>query len=136
MIKPEWGTKRNCDSCGKRFYDLKRSPIICPQCGTTVTVRKLPTKTPKAAAPTVEAKPEKPAVATKPTKADGDAPWSDEDSAVDSDEDIDDGDVAVEEDDDIDDEETEDLLVDASDLDEDEDEINVVKVRGDDAGDD
>ena len=137
MTKPEWGTKRNCDSCGKRFYDLKRSPIICPQCGTTVTVRKLPTKTPKAAAPIVEAKPEKPAVAAKPKKADGDGPCGDDDSAADGDEDIgDDIEVAVEEDDDDDDEEAEALLVDASNLDEEEDELDVVKVRGNDAGDD
>ena len=22
MVKPEWGTKRNCPKCGERFYDL------------------------------------------------------------------------------------------------------------------
>ncbi|MFO1073372.1 MAG: TIGR02300 family protein [Geminicoccaceae bacterium] len=33
MAKPEWGTKRICQSCGARFYDLGRSPIICPACG-------------------------------------------------------------------------------------------------------
>lgn len=35
MAKPEWGTKRICLSCGARFYDLQRDPIICPSCGTT-----------------------------------------------------------------------------------------------------
>ena len=34
MAKPEWGTKRICQSCGTRFYDLRRSPIECPKCGT------------------------------------------------------------------------------------------------------
>ncbi|HLI10924.1 MAG TPA: TIGR02300 family protein [Alphaproteobacteria bacterium] len=34
MAKPEWGTKRVCQSCGARFYDLHRSPIECPKCGT------------------------------------------------------------------------------------------------------
>lgn len=34
MAKPEWGTKRMCQSCGARFYDLGRSPIVCPACGT------------------------------------------------------------------------------------------------------
>jgi uncharacterized protein (TIGR02300 family) len=34
VSKPEWGTKRNCQSCGARFYDLRRSPIECPRCGT------------------------------------------------------------------------------------------------------
>lgn len=33
MAKPEWGTKRVCQSCGSRFYDLGRSPIVCPSCG-------------------------------------------------------------------------------------------------------
>lgn len=33
MSKPEWGLKRSCQSCGSRFYDLLRSPIICPKCG-------------------------------------------------------------------------------------------------------
>jgi uncharacterized protein (TIGR02300 family) len=27
------GTKRTCQSCGARFYDLNRDPIICPICG-------------------------------------------------------------------------------------------------------
>ena len=32
MTKPEWGTKRECQNCGTRFYDLKRRPITCPKC--------------------------------------------------------------------------------------------------------
>ncbi len=34
MAKPEWGTKRICHSCGTRFYDLLRDPIVCPSCRT------------------------------------------------------------------------------------------------------
>lgn len=34
MVKPEWGTKRACLSCGAKFYDLRREPIICPKCET------------------------------------------------------------------------------------------------------
>ena len=33
MAKPEWGTKRTCPSCGARFYDFLREPIVCPVCG-------------------------------------------------------------------------------------------------------
>ena len=33
LAKPEWGVKRTCQSCGARFYDLKRDPIMCPKCG-------------------------------------------------------------------------------------------------------
>ena len=34
MAKPEWGTKRICPSCGARYYDLLRDPIVCPKCST------------------------------------------------------------------------------------------------------
>ena len=33
MVKANWGTKRTCQSCGARFYDLNKSPIKCPKCG-------------------------------------------------------------------------------------------------------
>ena len=36
MVKPEWGIKRTCNGCGAKFYDLRRDPIICPQCDATV----------------------------------------------------------------------------------------------------
>ncbi len=33
MAKPEWGTKRQCPSCGGRFYDLgKADPVVCIKC--------------------------------------------------------------------------------------------------------
>lgn len=35
MAKPEWGTKRICQSCSEPFYDLQRDPIVCPKCGST-----------------------------------------------------------------------------------------------------
>ncbi len=34
MAKPELGLKRSCVSCGTRFYDLARTPAVCPKCGT------------------------------------------------------------------------------------------------------
>ena len=33
MAKPEWGRKRICQSCGKKYYDLNKSPMVCPSCG-------------------------------------------------------------------------------------------------------
>lgn len=30
--KADRGTKRTCQSCGSRFYDLNRDPIACPMC--------------------------------------------------------------------------------------------------------
>ena len=34
MAKPEWGSKRICPSCGTRYYDLLREPVVCPKCST------------------------------------------------------------------------------------------------------
>lgn len=34
MTKPEWGTKRTCLNCGTRFYDMQKTPIVCPKCGS------------------------------------------------------------------------------------------------------
>jgi len=31
------GTKRLCDACQVRFYDLLRDPIVCPSCGAQQT---------------------------------------------------------------------------------------------------
>lgn len=42
MAKPEWGDKQSCESCGARFYDLGRKPIVCPKCDTELPPR--PTK--------------------------------------------------------------------------------------------
>ena len=28
------GTKRSCQSCNNRFYDLGRDPVVCPICST------------------------------------------------------------------------------------------------------
>lgn len=33
MVNPELGTKRTCTTCGARFYDLNKTPILCPKCG-------------------------------------------------------------------------------------------------------
>jgi uncharacterized protein (TIGR02300 family) len=34
MSKPDLGMKRVCVACGARFYDLTKSPAVCPKCGT------------------------------------------------------------------------------------------------------
>lgn len=38
MAKPELGTKRVCQSCGAKFYDLSKDPIVCPKCGAIYEV--------------------------------------------------------------------------------------------------
>ncbi|MCX7338731.1 MAG: TIGR02300 family protein [Alphaproteobacteria bacterium] len=32
-MKLEWGSKRTCQGCGVRFYDLQKIPAACPKCG-------------------------------------------------------------------------------------------------------
>ncbi|MEC8130297.1 MAG: TIGR02300 family protein [Pseudomonadota bacterium] len=34
MAKAELGLKRTCLSCGMRYYDFNKTPIICPGCQT------------------------------------------------------------------------------------------------------
>jgi uncharacterized protein (TIGR02300 family) len=34
VANPEWGGKHTCQHCGAKYYDLNRSPIVCPKCGT------------------------------------------------------------------------------------------------------
>jgi uncharacterized protein (TIGR02300 family) len=36
VAKPELGTKRLCGSCGAKFYDLSKDPIVCPKCHTVL----------------------------------------------------------------------------------------------------
>lgn len=51
MAKPELGTKRLCGSCGVKFYDLGKTPIVCPKCHATMQI----------AAPSSRSRPEPPA---------------------------------------------------------------------------
>lgn len=32
MGRPELGSKFTCTACSERFYDLNRTPAICPKC--------------------------------------------------------------------------------------------------------
>ena len=32
MSNPKWGIKRVCPSCGIKYYDFNKNPIICPKC--------------------------------------------------------------------------------------------------------
>jgi len=43
--KQDRGTKRTCQNgeCSARFYDLNRSPITCPICGSTYKIATSPT---------------------------------------------------------------------------------------------
>ena len=41
MAKADLGIKRACLSCGMKFYDFKRTPIICPGCSTEFSIENL-----------------------------------------------------------------------------------------------
>ncbi|HLM40848.1 MAG TPA: TIGR02300 family protein [Microvirga sp.] len=49
MAKPELGLKRQCMSCGAKFYDLNKDPAVCPKCGAAYQA----TAMSRAAAPVV-----------------------------------------------------------------------------------
>ena len=94
MAKPELGTKRVCVACSAKFYDLQKVPAVCPKCAT-----EQPADVPRARRPggnvVEEKRPKKPPVA-------------------------DDADVEVEA---VEDDAEEDVLEDASDLEDDADAI-------------
>lgn len=120
MAKPEWGTKRTCQSCGARFYDFGRSPILCPACGAAFDLDVLN-----------RARRARPGVRAVAAAADDGAAAETEIEADAELEETDD-EVVVEEDDTVlegeeDGEEDENLIEDASELGDDEDMSDVIE---------
>lgn len=111
VAKPEWGQKRNCTSCGCRFYDMTRAPITCPKCGATVEPD-LPFKVRRGGSAPVEKVVAPAAAAAAVAVAD-----ADDLAAIEDDEDAIDGDEEGAEDDESG------LIEDASDLGEDDDDM-------------
>lgn len=109
MANPEWGTKRICQNCGAKFYDLQREPIVCPKCHTEYDPEAF-LKTRRARTPVAADKEAAPIVAAGDVELDADEVEipDDEEGAV----------VAAGTD-----EEDEDLIEDASELGEDEDDM-------------
>lgn len=107
MAKPEWGVKRTCQSCGARFYDMQRTPIICPKCSSVVEPEVV-LKTRRSSAPSAEPKIVAPVVNTDEVELD-----AEEIEAVEAEE----GEIEAEEEDESG------LMEDASDLGEDDDDM-------------
>ena len=38
MAKPDLGGKRQCQNCATKFFDLNKTPITCPKCGSIFQV--------------------------------------------------------------------------------------------------
>ena len=111
MVKAELGQKRTCQSCGAKFYDMNRTPILCPKCGATFdpeTLLKLRRGKP-AAAPVV----------AKPVPADEPEPAEAEEVAADEAED---------------EEEDEAVMEDTSELGQDSDDVDEVVDKADEDG--
>ena len=47
MTKPELGTKRLCAGCNAKFYDLLKSPIVCPMCEVVFVLPKVAPSRPR-----------------------------------------------------------------------------------------
>jgi uncharacterized protein (TIGR02300 family) len=79
VAKPELGTKRYCATCAANFYDLHKTPITCPKCGTIfevvppVTTRPQPDRARAARRPVVEAPEAKETELISPEEADEEA---------------------------------------------------------------
>ena len=56
MAKPELGNKHKCQHCGVCFFDLNKSPIRCPKCGTVCEDAPLPIVTHHATGSSLRAK--------------------------------------------------------------------------------
>src|SRR5271156_3664098 len=110
VAKPDWGSKRICPSCGTRYYDLLRKPVICPKCSTPFD--------PEAFLKSRRARP------VAPVEKEVEPVGGDE---LDADVEAEEGDAVVEEEEAIPpeeaEEEDEELLEDASELGEDEDDM-------------
>ena len=76
MVDPKLGTKRVCEACEAKFYDLNKTPVICPKCNHSFD----PMAAAAASVPVREAKPAKPA----PIEDDEDELEDDDDLSLDA----------------------------------------------------
>jgi uncharacterized protein (TIGR02300 family) len=109
VLKQAWGSKRQCQECGARFYDLNKNPIVCPKCRKVFE--------PEAVKPPRRGRPQ-PAAPKKPAPAE-----------VVADVEVAEGDLDVAAD------EEEEVLEDTSELGEDEDDVAEVIEKVEEGGD-
>lgn len=95
VSKPELGVKRRCLSCAAPFFDLNRTPIVCPKCGAVFQIVELAhsrakwtpsppvaIKTPVAAADPFEAEAAEPEVEEEDVQDDVEIPPIEEDDEI------------------------------------------------------
>ena len=123
MAKPEWGTKRTCQSCGARFYDLGRSPAVCPSCGAVLDIEAL-TRARRPRPPVRAVAAPSPAVIEDTEIGTGDTELEEVEEAAETEDDDEEETIEVEE---TADEDEEGLIEDASELGDDEDVSDVIE---------
>lgn len=98
MARAELGTKRLCGECGAKYYDLGKSPIVCPKCEAVFeVVGATPKREPTRPEP-VKAEPEE-TVETAETEDVEVVSLEDVEADESADVDVDDEDIAVVDDD-------------------------------------
>ena len=127
MAKSEWGNKCVCQSCGTKFYDLKKSSVRCPSCDEPHDGK------PAKSAETKRAKSVAPAPAKVAPVAKEEPPppsMDDDDTETTSKKDVDDADLAKDIESDEADDDEEEPIEDASELGGTQDEVaEVVEVK-------
>lgn len=121
VAKSEWGNKCVCQSCGTKFYDLKKSSVRCPSCNEpydgkpakSAEVKRAKLSGVKRAKPAAPA----PAKAELPAKEEPPPPsMDDDDIEAGSKKDVDDADLAKDIESDEADDEEEEPIEDAAEL--------------------
>jgi uncharacterized protein (TIGR02300 family) len=116
VARAELGTKRHCSSCGAKFYDLGKTPILCPKCGSVFEVAVVSASSRREAAKAPVVVPEK--VVEELPVPDVDIVSLDE-VAADEAADVDDEDIVVDDDTEIEDDD-DDTFLEADEDDEDD----------------
>ena len=82
MPKPDLGAKRICPACHTPFYDLRKNPAVCPNCGhgfdPSELIRGKRQQRPAVEAPKAAPPPPKPEAAEGEEAAEGDEEAGDE----------------------------------------------------------
>ena len=135
MAKSEWGNKCVCQSCGTKFYDLKKSSVQCPNCNETYDGKpaKAANAKPAKAANAKRAKSAAPPRAKAAPKTDDEPPppsMDDDDIETGTKKDVDDADLAKDIETDKSDDEEEEPIEDAAELGGTQDEVaEVIDVK-------
>jgi len=98
VTKPELGTKRFCSNCSSKFYDLHKTPIVCPNCQTVFEPPKAGSETQRRPWQAPAAPVRQPEKTQAPPDTPDDTSEEDAAAAEDTNEDANEDDVGIDED--------------------------------------